>query len=410
MAEYRPHQREGAQWALLAVREYGLAYLSWQERTGKTGAAICCVEKSKAKTILIVTKKKAMEGWMESLEMFPTVKSYTVINYESIHKIKAQFDFIILDEAHHAIASIGRPSKTWKAVAVHTKGKPILYLSATPYAETVGQLYHQFKLSKWTPWAKFRNYYDFHKAYGIPATIYTSYGPQPDRSKFRIEEVLDPISHLFSFKTRAEVGIEHEPTINVVIVPMYTQTKYLIKDWTTKRVLNFDSYKLVDGQPVKTSYEVLGDSDAKMRAVHYQLEGGTLKIDDKTSIFLTKHNEKVNYIKENYEEEKIAVMAHFIKERELLERELPKATILSSDGHAEGVDLHRVDKLIVYSMSFKTSKHTQRTARQANHNRKTPIEVDILVMGKPAVGKAVYDSVAIKKENFVKSSYERSIK
>lgn len=405
----RPHQREGAFWALMTVREYGLAYLSWQERTGKTLTALLTVEGSKAKTCLIVTKKKAIPGWEETLHSWSHNTHFVVINYESVHKIKTEFDFVILDEAHHAIASIGRPSKTWKAVAVHTKGKPILYLSATPYAETVGQLYHQFKLSKWSPWLLFKNYYDFHRRYGIPATIYTSYGPQPDRSQFRVDDVLNTCMHLFDFKTRADVGIQHEPTINVVVVPMYTQTKYLIKDWVDKRVLKFTTYKLVDGQPIPTEYEVLGDSDSKMRAVHYQLEGGTLKIDNKNSLILNKHLEKVNYIRENYEEEKIAIMAHFVKERALLEKEFPSSLILSSDGHAEGIDLHKVDKLIVYSMSFKTSKHTQRTARQANHNRAMPIEVDILVADKPGIGLYVYNTVAIKKENFVKSSYERSI-
>ena len=114
-----------------------------------------------------------------------------------------------------------------------------------------------------------------------------------------------------------------------------------------------------------------------------------------------------DYIKENYVEEDIAIMAHFIAERGLLEQRFPKAKILSSDGDAEGVDLHRVAKLIVYSMSFKTSKYTQRLARQANHDRKEPIEVDILVADKPGIGFEVYKSVAVKKENFDKNSYER---
>jgi len=391
----RPHQEEGAAWALLTIRKYGLAYLGWQERTGKTLTALQTVELSKAKTCLIITKKKAIEGWDETLEAWTHDTLFEVINYESIHKVTKSYDFIILDESHHAIASIGRTSKTWKAVAKHTKGKPILYLSATPYAETVGQLYHQFLLSGWTPFKRWRNYYDFHRQFGIPAVIYTAYGQQQDRSQFRVEEVLKLCDHLFSWKTRAEVGIKHEPIVNVVEVPMTQWTKSIMKLWRQDRVVTIGGH------------EILGDSDPKLRTVHYQLEGGTLKLDDKESIILP-HHEKVKYIKENYDVDKIAIMAHFIKERELLQQEIPEALILSSDGHAEGVDLHKVSKLIVYSMSFKTSKHTQRTARQANHNRATPIIVDILVANKPGVGKAVYDTVAVKKENFVKSSYERS--
>jgi len=413
----RPHQEEGSTWALNTIREYGLAYLSWQERTGKTLTALLTVEKSEAKTCLIVTKKKAIEGWEETLIAWDHNTKFVVINYESIHKIKlggkiahynistdswvnrdvfiTDFDFIILDEAHHAIASIGKVSATWKKVSLFSKEKPILYLSATPYAETIGQLYHQFKLSDWSPWIKYSNYYNFHRDYGIPKTIYTSYGPQLDRSVFRVKEVLNTCEHLFNFKTRKEVGIEHEPSVNVVTVPMSTTVTDLMKEWKSKRVIEVNGYIIE------------GDSDPKMRSVHYQLEGGTLKISDTLSIFMD-DMDKINYIKANYEPGTYAIMAHFIAERGLIERELGNVCrILSSDGDAEGTDLHKVDKLIVYSMSFKTSKHTQRICRQANHDREEPIEVDILVASKPGVGRAVYNTVAIKKENFVKASYER---
>jgi len=100
-------------------------------------------------------------------------------------------------------------------------------------------------------------------------------------------------------------------------------------------------------------------------------------------------------------------MAHFVAERVELEKAFPEAKIYSSDGHAEGVDLSDIEKLLVYSMSFKTSKYTQRLARQANHERKQPIVVDILVCNQPAIGMEVYKAVAIKKENFDKNSYER---
>ncbi len=265
----RQHQVEGADWALSTIRKHGLAYLAWQERTGKTLTALLTVENSKAQACLIITKKRAIEGWEETIQEWKHTTRFVVINYESlarVHKIKEHgFDFIILDEAHHAIASIGRPSKTWREVAKHTKQKPVLYLSATPYAETVGQLYHQFKLSSWTPWKKYSNYYNSHRALGIPATIYTSYGPQPDRSKFRVDEVLNTCDELFSFKTRKDVHIKYEPVVNVVKVPLSDGTKELIKQWKDRRVLDINGHQIV------------GDSDSKLRSLHYMLEQGVIK-------------------------------------------------------------------------------------------------------------------------------------
>lgn len=392
----RGPQIDGAVWGLKQLREYGIAYFGWKERTGKTLTALLCVELSKANTCLIVTKVKAMPGWKDTLESWDHSTSFTVINYESIHKVVGDFDIIILDESHHAISSIGKTSATWKKVAKFTKKKPIIYMSATPYAETIGQLYNQFKLSSWSPFRKYTTYVNFHNVFGIPKTIYTSSGPRIDRSVFKTDEVYKLVEHLFSWKTRQDVGIEHEPTANVVKIPLSSKTQNLMNEWINDRVITINGT------------QVLGDSDAKVRSVHYQLEGGTVKVDEKLTLEIG--TEKIEYIKNNYNLKDIAIMAHFIGERTLLGKHLPGVPILSSDGDAEGVDLHHIDKLIIYSMSFKTSKFTQRLARQANHNRDTPIIVDILVSDRPAIGFYVYETVAIKEENFLKNSYEKAIK
>jgi len=386
----RSHQTIGAAWALDTIRKHGLAYLSWKERTGKTLTALLTAEHSKAPAILIVTKKKAIPGWEDTLKEWKHVKTFTVINYESIHKCSPSlYDFIILDESHHAISGIGRPSKTWREVKKFTQGKPILYLSATPYAEHLGLIYHQLKLSDWTP-LKRNNFYTFFKQYGISKMTRTPYGLKETYSKYKTEEILQKIDHLFNFKTRSEVGIEHEPTVNLVVIKPSKSTYKLLQDWTEDRVIDVKGV------------EVLGDSDSKMRAVHYQIEGGTIK-----DVGEIGNHEKIDYIRANYNIRRTAVMAHFIAEREFIRKSLPELTVLSSDGDAEGVDLSMYDKLVIYSMSFKTSKHTQRVARQANHNRSTPIRVDVLCMDKPGIGKAVYNTVAIKERNFIKASYER---
>ena len=391
----RQHQEEGAIWALDTIRQYGLAYLSWQERTGKTLTALLTVENSMAQSCLIITKKKAIDGWTETLTSWSHKTKFQVINYESVHKVKEDHDFIILDESHHAISSTGRPSKTWRTVAKHTKGKPILYLSATPYAEHLGLIYHQLKLSAWTPFKGYNNFYDWFRMYGISKLIRTPYGLQESYSKYQDELILRSMDHLFSFKTRAEVGIKHEPQANVIVVPLLDTTKQVIEQTIQNEMFTMGP-----------DIEVPLDSPMKLRMVHYQLEGGTLKTDE-GALLTTSGREKIDYIKANYEEKEIAIMAHFIAERELLEKTFPRAKIYSSDAMAEGIDLSHIKKLIIYSMSFKTSKYTQRLARQANHNRETPIIVDILVCDKPGIGMSVYETVAIKKENFDKNSYER---
>jgi len=392
MWTYQDHQIEGAAWALHTIRQYGFAYLGWEERTRKTGAGLLTVENSKAKTCLIITKKKAIPGWEEHFEKHDLHKKYTLINYESVHKIEGDFDFIILDEAHHAISSCPKPSLAWKRVSKLTKGKPILYMSATPYAEHLGLIFHQFKLSSWTPFPH-DTFYRFHREYGIPDFQYTP-TPRETYKVYQNEVILAKIKHLFDWKTRAEVGIEHEPQVNLIEVELSKTTKEYINEWTKTRLLDIPGHDTL-----------VNDNPGIARSVHYQLEGGTIK-----DIGFLGQLEKVNYILDNYDTSKIAIMAHFVAERLLLKVQFPEVRILSSDGDAEGVDLSDVEKLIVYSMSDKTSKYTQRLARQANHDRKIPIIVDILVAKKPGIGKMIYEAVALKKENFVKNSYEQALR
>jgi len=403
MWSYQEHQIEGARWALATIREYGLAYLAWEERTRKTGASLLTVENSLAQNCLIVTKKKALDGWKEHLSKHDLKKNYTLVHFEGLYsrkKVKGKlqynvnfepedYDFIILDEAHHAISACPKPSLTWKIMATLTKAKPILYLSATPYAEHLGLVYHQLKLSSWTPFMQ-PTFYQFHREFGIPDFEYTP-TPRETYKKYKKEEILSRMGHLFNFKKRKEVGIEHEPTVKLIKVDLSQETKAIIKVWVKDRVLEIKGHTLVNDNP------------GIARSVHYQLEGGTIKGVGFIGM------EKVNYIKANYHHGQIAIMAHFILERTFLEAMFPTVRILSSDGDAEGVDLSGIEKLIIYSMSDKTSKYTQRLARQANHDRKTPIEVDIIVANKPGIGLGIYNSVALKKENFVKDSYDRYI-
>jgi len=390
----RQHQIEEALWALTTIRKSGLAYLTWQERTGKTLTALLTVEQSKAKTCLIVTKKKAIDGWVETLEQWQHKTKFAVTNYERLHKVTAKFEFIILDESHHAISSTGRPSATWKKLYPIVHGKPILYLSATPYAEHLGLIYHQLKLSYWSPFKVHKNFYDWFRKYGVPNLTRTPYGLVETYTKYKDDEILEKIEHLFDFKTRTQVGIKQEPSVNVIEIEMGELNKDLIN-----QLKNHSVIELPTG-------DIVCDSPMKERMVHYQIEGGTIKTEDG---FVKCGMEKINYIKDNYAQKEIAIMAHFIAERKILRAEFPKALILSSDGDAEGVDLSRIEKLLIYSMSFKTSKYAQRIARQANHSRETPIVVDVLVGSKPAIGMEVYKAVAIKKENFDKNSYERAL-
>ena len=51
-----------------------IVYLSMQERTGKTLTSILVAEQTKCANILVITKKKAIEGWEQTLKAYPVKK------------------------------------------------------------------------------------------------------------------------------------------------------------------------------------------------------------------------------------------------------------------------------------------------------------------------------------------------
>jgi len=168
-----PHQVRLAKRAYSILSEHMIVYLSMEERTGKTLTAILTLEHSRLNRVLVVTKKQALAGWLETLEAFKPKTGFTVTNYHQVSKFNPEdFDVVILDEAHNYISGFPKKSKLADSVARVTKGKPIIFMSATPYAQGAHLLYHQFFMSSWSPFAKWKTGYSWFRAFGIPDTVY----------------------------------------------------------------------------------------------------------------------------------------------------------------------------------------------------------------------------------------------
>ena len=129
------YQEELSNLALDVLRTNAIVYLAMEERTGKTLTSILVAEKSAAKNIRVITKKKALGGWHETLSAFPHSKNYEVINYHQAHKCTGKCDLVILDESHNYISAFPKPGNIWRLLKPMLLNKPIIYISATPYAQ-----------------------------------------------------------------------------------------------------------------------------------------------------------------------------------------------------------------------------------------------------------------------------------
>jgi len=391
----RPHQLELSAVGYDILRQHMICYLAMEERTGKTLTSILMAEMCDVKTVLVVTKKNAVGGWLDTLEQFPHEKKYIITTYHQVHKF-GRCDLLILDEAHNYISGYPKQSKMHKNIQETVAHQvPIIYLSATPYAQGYQLLFHQFALSAWSPWRAYKNFYIWFRAYGIPKSAWFNGRQVPVYTTTREDTILPEIRHLFVTRTRKELKFKHEPVDKLHYIELTQSTKDIYNELMKDKMYEFGEYALIC------------DSPMKLRTSLHMLEGGVAKIDDTYMVFA--NTEKIDYILKTWgDTDDLVIYYHYIAEGQKLRSRFKKATILQATSYAEGIDLAHMETIVMYSQDFSTAKHTQRRARQASQDRDRPITVHFLLV-KKAVSEQVYHIVSENKQNFVDSVFERNL-
>lgn len=389
-----PHQTKISKEGEKILREHMIVYFAMEERTGKSLINILIAERlNSVRNVLIVTTLKASDGWNDLLKNYKTSKSYTIINYESLHKVKSEYDFVIIDEAHKSISSFPKVSKTWKQLKFLTSDIPIAFNSATPSSQSLSMLFHQLHLSDWSPFAKYKNFYNWHREYGIESIQYISGRLIKEYQYTKEDKVWNDCNHLFISYTRKELGFKEEPNDVVHYISLDSDTKNLYNELVKTKMIQKFSY--------------IADSVMKERVGLHQIEGGTLKINDTKSISFSR--EKIDYIKEHWGDySDIVIFYNYVYEGIHLKNNFKHCKILQGTSYAEGIDLHKYSTSIVYSMDFQTAKYSQRRARQCNMNRFTAIDVHYLLV-KDAISDQCYTTVAKNKQNFIDRYYNENL-
>lgn len=392
-----PEQEQMAAEAIKLLQQYGIVYFAAEERTGKTLAAILTAEQHLAPEILVVTKKKAVDGWDAMLNGYKPAKPFYVHTYTSLHKVpRRPWQLVVLDEAHSYISGAPKMSATAKAVQELVGDAAVIFISATPHAQGFHLLYHQLAMSSRSPWKKHKTFYHWFAMYGKPYTIKIQGIERPQYNKVQDEAfVKSTFEHLFITRTRKEQGFKHEPIDKLHYIELGDVTKQAYNYLVKNGVIELLKGKLVC------------DTRPKLRAALHMLEGGAAKIGNTYHVLA--NTEKVDYIKENFgDTEDCVIMYHYIAEGKKLNESFKHARILQATSYAEGVDLSMHRHLIVYSMGWSTAQHTQRRARQANKNREEEIIVHFLLV-KKGISEEVYKTVAVNKKNYVDSVFEGNL-
>ena len=269
---------------------------------------------------------------------------------------------------------------------------PHIHLSGTAIVESPMSIYHQMFISKYNPFKEFKNFYDFHRTYGIPTILHFGGREVKDYSVAK-SELLDKINEFTIYMTQEDANIDSSLQARDVLhyIKLEDKTKELYNKLQKDRILKIGDKLLV------------ADTTMKLRTSLHMIESGVAKIDDEY-IFLG-NTEKIDYIKKTFgDNEDTGIMCHFVGERMLLKKYFKKAKIYSSSSHAEGVDLSYLKHFVILSSDYSGAKFIQRRERIVNISGSNTLKVNHILV-KNAISDQVY-SITSKKMDFNNSTYE----
>lgn len=386
------------------LQKYKIVYLCMEVRTGKTLTSLKIADLYGAKNVLFITKKKAISSIEHDYNLLKPNYTLTVINNESLHKIDPNgYDLLISDE-HHRNGAFPKPNQVTKLIKEKYSHLPMIFLSGTPHPESYSQIYHQFWLSKYTPF-KEATFYKWAKEYVNVKDRHLGYAVVKDYSDAKIE-IIKPIiePYILTF-TQAQAGFETEVKENAIIVPM--------DDITYKLANKLKKDLFVTS---KDGNEIIADTAVKLMQKLHQIYSGTVLFEDGSyKIFDTS---KANAIKDKFIGKKLGIFYKFKAEFEALKQVFgDKLTndlneFNTTDKHialqivsgSEGISLKEADYLVYYNIDFSSKNYWQSRDRLTTMQRKTN---DVFwIFSENGIEEKIYQNV-LQKKNYTLSVFKK---
>jgi hypothetical protein len=264
----------------------------FEVRTGKTLTALNTAKLFGAKSVLFLTKKKAISSIQSDYEQFGFDFELTVINDESMHKVQGDFDLVIHDE-HHRFGSFPKASKGAKQFKLNYSHLPMIFLSGTPHPESYSQIYHQFWVSRFSPFREFTSFYKWANTFVNKKIKYLGHGNVNDYSDANYDLIKQYIEPLMLKFTQKQAGFETEVIEKVLTVEMKPSTMNLIK--------RLEKDLVIEGK----DETILADTGVKLMQKIHQLSSGTIKFESGNRMVLD--YSKAEFIRYHFQNEKIAI-------------------------------------------------------------------------------------------------------
>lgn len=324
----------------------------------------------RAKSVLFITKKKAISSIEADYQMMEPKFTLEVINYESLHKIEGSYDLVVLDEAH-SIGAFPKPSKRAKQVRIIIqKNDPlVILLSGTPTPESYSQMYHQVYAIPGNPFKRFINFYRFCDTH-VHVTQRPINGFNIKDYSNGMPSIMDAMQPYFISFSQKEAGFQVKTNEHVLHVKMSSLT-YNVAAKLQKNLV-------VEGE----SEVILADTPVKLMMKLHQIYSGTVKFESGASKILDLT--KAKFIKEKFKGKKIGVFYKFKQELKALQEVFQdnlttqlkefvnskKSIALQIVSGREGISLRQAECLVYYNIDFSATSYWQSRDRMTTKERK----------------------------------------
>ena len=387
------------------LKSKGMVYLAMEVRTGKTMTSLTIAKNFGAKSVLFLTKKKAIQSILSDFKALNYDYELDVVNNESVHLINGKYDLIISDE-HHRNGAIPKPNKTTKIIKEKFSHLPMIFLSGTPTPENYSQIYHQFWVSDKTPFKNFPTFYKWAKVFVNVTKKNVGYADVNDYTKAKQDEILKIIDEYFIRFTQKEAGFSTNVIEEIIEIEM-----------------NPTTYKIANSLKKDNVFEghndlIIADSGAKLMIKLTQIYSGTAILESGNSI--TIDNSKIVAINDKFKNNKIAIFYKFQQELEMI-KDFYKDNIcfdletfdnsnkniaLQIISGREGISLKNADYLIYLTPDFSATSYWQSRDRLTTMDRKE--NKVFWIFAKGGIEKHIYKSI-MNKKNYTLSQFKKDI-
>jgi hypothetical protein len=389
------------------LKSHGLVYLAMEVRTGKTLTAYKAADLYGAKKVLFISTIKAIGSektpgsiLKDYQALKPSFLLYA-INYESVHLIKEEgFDLVIIDEAHK-ISAFPKPSERAKIIKKVCDGLPIIFLSGTPTPESFSQLYHQFWISSFSPFANWPSFYKWaNDGFVKIKQRRFAHGLVNDYTSANKGKIDDLSAHLFISWSQQQAGFTQMVQEEVLKVKMKESTYFLASKLRARRVY----------VSTKSGKTVVADTEVSLMQKLHQIYSGTVITDDGEAMCFD--DSKALFIKEKFAGKKIAIFYKFRAELVMIQwvfrnqitdnpEEFNKnhdlTFVCQIQSGREGINLSTADALIFYNIDFSHVSYLQARARLQTLERERACKL-YWIFSECGIEEKIFDRVKDKKD------------